>query len=815
MFNRNKQRREMAEEFAHHIELRAEELTRSGLSPEEAQRRARSEFGSIENYKEQGRQARGLQWLDELWADLRYGIRTYKASPGFTATAIGVLAIAIGANTALFSFFNEFVLKPLPVLGAEQNFEIRSTYRTINSRDTHTNRAWTRAEADILRAGASSRFADIYEWSENEEPMSEPVAITVRVTYISDNFLQVLGAPILMGRAVDDNTHTAVLGYEAWQTKFRGDPAILGKRIRIREREFTITAVTGESFRGLHPWPSDLFIPIRFLKDADNEKRIFVGGHAASAPPLDHLKEPLAAANNGRIEYLEVAAEPKTAHIPFSFQTQMLAAPVFGAFFLVLLIACANLANLLLARSASRSREIAIRLSLGAPRWRVVRQLLTESVLLSVTAAALGLAVANAAIPAVHEFLFAIMSKAKMFVPAPALDWRVFSYTALLSIATGVVFGLAPALQSTRPDALKLQRRRGTVVIVQTAASAVLLLLAAVFVADARRMSATDPGFAIDRVIALTDQTHPLLESALKNDPRFAAVLRATRIPLFGGVPPLAVKIGDRALALHYNFVDTNYFATLNIPLRQGAPGVVVSESTARKFWPDKNPVGQTFEIIEGHPGRYEVTGVAADVSSRMLLQGRDSTMAYFTIPAETPKDTPMLVKSNVATHEAIDALQKLCAETAGGLVCRPMPMTDILWMQNYPIVIARGVATTVGVIALLLTCIGLHGLVGYAVVQRTREIGIRIALGASQLAVVRLMIGRTARQVLIGAIIGLPVAMGLILFIKSKLRLEEASHVLPFTAAPLILLLVAAGAAALPARRATKIDPASALRHD
>ena len=174
-----------------------------------------------------------------------------------------------------------------------------------------------------------------------------------------------------------------------------------------------------------------------------------------------------------------------------------------------------------------------------------------------------------------------------------------------------------------------------------------------------------------------------------------------------------------------------------------------------------------------------------------------------------------MLVKSNVATHEALDALRKICADTAGGLVCRPMPMTDLVWMQTYPMVIARGVATAIGAIALLLTCIGLHGLVGYAVVQRTREIGIRMALGATHLAVVRLMIGRTARQVLIGAAIGLPIAMGLILFAKSKLRLEETSHVIPFTTTPLILLLVAAGAAALPARKATKIDPASALRHE
>jgi len=184
-------------------------------------------------------------------------------------------------------------------------------------------------------------------------------------------------------------------------------------------------------------------------------------------------------------------------------------------------------------------------------------------------------------------------------------------------------------------------------------------------------------------------------------------------------------------------------------------------------------------------------------------------------LPPEAAKDARMLVRSNVAVHEAIDALNKICADTAGGLTCRPMPMTDILWMQSYPMVIARGVATGVGAIALLLTCIGLYGLVGYAVVQRTREIGIRMALGASRLAVVRLMIDRTARQVLIGAAIGMPTAMALILFAKSQLRIEETSHVVPFTAAPLVLLLVAAGSAALPARKATKIDPAGALRHD
>ncbi|MBM3757037.1 MAG: FtsX-like permease family protein [Acidobacteria bacterium] len=253
----------------------------------------------------------------------------------------------------------------------------------------------------------------------------------------------------------------------------------------------------------------------------------------------------------------------------------------------------------------------------------------------------------------------------------------------------------------------------------------------------------------------------------------------------------------------------------MNIPLRQGSPGVVISESTARKYWPGANPIGQTFEGIESMPGRHEITGVAADVVNGLLLQGHDAAFVYFTLPTETPKNLQMMVRSNVAVHEAIDALNKICADTAGGLTCRPMPMTDVLWMQNYPMVIARGVATGVGAIGLLLTCIGLYGLVGYAVLQRTREIGIRMALGASRPAVVRLMIGRTARQVLIGAAIGLPIAMALILFAKSQLRIEETSHVVPFTAAPLVLLLVAAGSAALPARKATKIDPAGALRHD
>lgn len=351
-------------------------------------------------------------------------------------------------------------------------------------------------------------------------------------------------------------------------------------------------------------------------------------------------------------------------------------------------------------------------------------------------------------------------------------------------------------------------------------------------VLDAAKLATLNAGFDLNPLLHLDTEYNPKLTAAIEQDARFTSISHMHRAPLYWQLFQLPARLDSGAFPLGFTFVDDRYFETIGVPIVQGrgfrkadlAPGstaIVVSRNTARRLWPSANPIGQTIEVIEDSPttryrkGRYEVIGIAGDVTTGFLFQGRDASAVYFPTPPGDKRDKGIVVRAAVEPAKAARALEEICATVDPTRSCEARPLSDAAWMQTYPFTIGGGVTAGLGAIALLLTCVGLYGLIGYAVVQRTKEIGIRAALGATRRNILGLVLGQIGWRVATGVFIGLPAAVGAVLFAKTMVQMEAANQLLPFAGTPAVLLAVSMLAALLPARKATKIDPASALRHD
>jgi len=732
--------------------------------------------------------------LHELWVDARYAIRSWRSNPGFTAVALLVLGLAIGANTVAFTFFNEFVLKPLPIPGAEHHVHLRARYVEKTGERFNTMR-WTKREFEVLRTRLT-QFTRFYTFVNDTITVTDPQPRNLQARFVSTEYHKELGTPLLMG------IPGVVLSHETWQTLFAGDPAILGKPLRTGDREYTITGVAPQGYTGIDPAAPNVWLPL----EPTDTRTVMIGAFGPAEADLQPLVTSLNGLGERRIE--QVSAQPRSHHIPMTGETALVFLPVEFGFLLLIVVACANLANLLLARGVARKREISIRLALGASRGRVVRQLVTESVVLGLAAAVLGFGLTMLATPAVHEFLFGVVSRAGIMVPAPRVNWLVFSFSAATGIGVGVLFGLAPALQVTRNASPG--RARGALVVIQVAASTLLLVLASMLIADSQWYGTMPSGFDYSNLYQLTVKQG----GTVQLDGRFGTVARAERIPLQGELRQKPAVIGDRAIGLNVTRVDEAYIPTVGIRLVQGrnlqkgdAGVAVVSARTARTLWPGANAIGQSFRLMDDR--EFGVVGVVEDVVSGFFFQGLDATHAYVPSFGEAQH----LVRSPLQTGATIQELQRQCAQQ--DKVCEVRPIADWAWMQRQMFTIAGGIALGLGVLAILLTCIGLNGLVAYSVVQRTKEIGIRMALGATSANVVRLLVSQTGLRVLMGIAIGTPLAIFPLLYLRELASMVPVDHTPAYVLTPLFLLSVAMFAAGMPARRATRIEPSSALRHE
>ena len=843
--------REMDAEIAFHLEARAAELVGRGLSPPEAARLARVEFGGRQRFRDECRQSRGLRFFDDLRADLRYAWRSLRRSPGASAVAVVILGLAIGANVALFTFLDAYLLGPLPISAADRHVELAR----IDERGQRSS-GWAAWEISVVAEATTPRaFEGLYGSRSLELALLEPARRLIYAQAVTASYFSLLGARLARGRPFRDSEYdtVAVLSDAGWRRLFDGDPGVLGRRVRMAGSWFTVIGVTAPEFRGVEAVVPELWIPMTVHRDlADRTGEVTPRYDLAGLLRPGVSPEAAAALAAGVVASLDPqrrgpVVEPRPSLLRASERAglSVIAALVLAAFGLVLLIACANLASLHLARACARHREIATRLALGASRRRLVRQLLTESLLLSSVAALLGCAVAVAATDTLQGRLFAVVTEAGMTVSAIEVRPRVLGFAVFLGVVAGLALGLLPALEATSPDLASGSRRDGVALggrarpqrlaallaTAQVAASLVLLVLASLLLRSARSASHLDAGYEVAGLIdAGLARPTPGAVDRLRQDPQIAAAAAVGHTPLSGSAPrhPMRLGLAGAIRPLRYNQVDHAYFATLGVDLLEGrgfrpeetalgAHVVVVSAATARAAWPPGTALGRTIEVTEaGGPrrGTYQVVGVAPDVMSGLFFQGRDASAVYF--PAGGwPRAGNVLVRARGEAAAVVEALRRSCAEIDPDVVCSPRPLRALAAMQRFPFLVASVVATALGALAAALTLIGLHGIVAFAAVQRVREVGVRIALGATSGEVVRLLVGRAARSVAIGVALGMPVCLVLSRLAARYFGLRDAFDAATLAGVPVLLATVALAAALAPARRATTVDPVVSLRAD
>jgi predicted permease len=868
----------MSDEMRFHVEAYTRDLIRSGVSPDDAERRARVEFGGVELYKERCREARGLRLLDELRADLRYASRTLVKSPSFSITAILTLALGIGANTGLFTMMDTLLLRPVPVQDPWSLYQVfghntnRMKFGSFSLREydsvTAGNQVFTQLIADLqVRARFQNQRMGGY--------------------VVSGNYFQTLGGGIALGRPIfpEDESPSApaviVLSHARWQRTFNGDPGMVGRTIELSGKRFTVVGVASTAFTGIDPLLPDFWAPLtakplftgatgRGSNEADERSlriigRLRPGVTAAQAQSaMSALLPAISHSRQIEMQLVDASLESRATYQSWNHADLANVLPLVTAFALILLIACTNLSNVLLARALNRKREIGIRLSLGASRGRIVRQLVTETAVLSPLAGAVGLAISHSSWTLIRRVIVSSFSmKSGMPIVEINPDYRVFVFAFVLSLVTGIVFGLAPALHATRStlnSALKVEGAFGSrfrrsllrdgLVIVQFALSLVLLIGAGLLLHSLIKFGSVQPGFDVAHSISIepiqeTFSPSPTLVGRLRERlqamPGARVVAAAMRQPLRGSLPVTHVSIGParfRVLDANYNEVTPEYFSTLDISLvrgraftteeaASGASVVVISQSTARRFWPDEDPIGKTFEVTTpeySSGGRellltasrtVQVVGIAKDVVSAWLWDGADTTCIYLPAKPANLAYYSVLLRVHGDPRTFLPVLRSTLGSVDPSIEFDVRTMAEVMDFQILPFRLASWGAATLGLLGLIMASIGIYGVMAYTVSQRTREIGIRMALGADRSRVLWMNLREGLRLIAIAGGAGLGVAFVFSRVIRAMLFHVDASDPVTFVIAPAVLSLVGFLAIYFPSQKATRVDPNVALRFE
>src|SRR5262245_37496615 len=821
---------------------------------------------------------RGDEPMETLWQDIRFGFRILFKSPAFTIVAALSLALGIGANTAVFSIINASLLKPLPV---EEPTALVSLFTTDvknpgNLPTSHLNYVDYRDQNQVFSGLLAYSFAQL---SLTRGETTEPVFGLV----VSGNYFDVLGVKAALGRAFmpdEDKTPGAqpvvVLSHGLWQRSFGGDTNLVGKTISLNRHDFTVIGIAPEGFTGTNLGPGpDLWVPMMMHDQAQpgfdwyNERRgLFLNLIGRLKPGVSveqaqaslknfagQLAQSFPKDNEGRgakvVPLLQARIDPDG-----SGQLLLASGVMMAVVALVLLIACANIANLLLARASARRKEIAMRLALGAGRARLIRQLLTESLVLSLVGGVVGFLVAFWAKDMLRSF--DPVGMGPNAPPVATLNFRVLGFTLLVSLLSGVIFGLAPALQASKPDlALTLKgetsapdRRafgfnlRKALVVIQVALSLVSLISAGLFVRSLRNAQAIKPGFITDNILLAgfnlgregmakpqgVNFERQLVERAAAL-PGVQAVTIASSRPFGGGTLRTVFLEGQastpngRGVLVQLNNVGLRFFETLGIPLLQGrdfseqdgesAPQVVIiNETMARRFWPNQDAIGKRFKFF-GEEFYREVVGVARDTKYNGLTEA-NTPFIYVPLLQNCSGAGTLHVRATGDAAQITAAVRGVAKELAANV-----PLLNVQTLSDRVDQSLDGQRSQTrllaffGLLALLLSSIGIYGVMAYSVAQRTREIGIRMALGARSQNVLSLVVRQGMALVMGGVALGLIAAFAVTRLIGSLLFGVGAADSATFVAASLLLVGVAALAGYLPARRATKVDPLIALRQD
>jgi putative ABC transport system permease protein len=804
---------------------------------------------------------------DEMMQDLRIGIRVLRTQPGFTLVAVLTLALGIGATTLIFSVVNAVLLRPLPLPEADRIVRLEERHRggTAGSNFSYANFLDLGRETTTVEHIAAARFGSV-SLTDGVEP-EQVSSLSVSADYFAAlGIMPVLGRVFLAEEDTPGRDNVVLLSHALWQRRYGADAGLIGKQIKLGATAVTVVGVLPPGFRNGHPFAGqyDVWRPLVATGALRNNRRSHLLGVLARLKPGQtpaQAQAELALIAQG-IEQKSPGIDPDLGVSVSGLQTRMVEPlrPALLVFLcavgFVLLVACANVANLLLARAATREKEMAIRTALGAGRLRLARQLLTESVLLAGLGGAAGLLLAWWGV----RLVAALDPVSFPRINEVSLDGRVLLFTLLISLLTGVLFGLAPVLQLPKlrlyaplkeggRTAQSVARRglRQFLVVTEVALALVLLIGAGLLANSFYRLMQVERGFDPANVLTvnltLPSSKYPepaqqtaFLQQALERVaqiPNVRAAGLTSTLPFRGG-PATDFEIEGRPLApgepepmADIRIVDANYFRTLAIPLRQGrefsardtaaAPRVmIINEEMARRYWPNENPLGRHVTMKDwGDPLTGEIIGIVGNVKADDLSSAI-RPMIYWPYP-QFPSSFNNLVLRTAgdplsvvgAVKEQIHALD------------REQPLSNIQTMEE---LIASSVAPQrfntllLGVfaaLALVLAAVGIYGVISYTVAQRTHEIGIRMALGAQRGEVLKLVVGQGLRLVLSGLGVGLLAAFGLTRLLSKLLFGVSATDPLTFAGVSLVLLAVAWLACYLPARRATRVDPLVALRHE
>jgi putative ABC transport system permease protein len=891
LFRRDTVESEADAELRFHFDQQVEKFIRSGLTREEALRRARLAFGGHEHIKEEVRDARGVNLIETLFQDIRYGLRILGRTPVISCVAVLSLALGIGANTAIFSLIDTVMLRMLPVQKPEELTQVRM--RDPRSPNGESEAIFTNPLWEALR-DRQDFYSGIFAWSSGEFDLSQGGAVhDAKGLFMSGDYFSTLGIRPAAGRlitAADDKRGcpgVAVLSYGFWQEHFGGAPSAVGSTLSLDNHTFDVIGVSAPGFFGLEVGNKfDVAIPVCAVQIFEGpstrlDRRswwwLSVAGRTKPGVSADELKARLGVVSpqvfatalptdweaQYQQNFLRRTFEPAPAATGTSYLRRQFAQPLhilMGVVGLVLLIACANIASLMLARASARHREIAVRKALGASRARLIRQLLTECVLLSTAGALLGVFFARWGSSLLVRYIST--GDRKVFLDL-SLDWRVLSFTAGVAVFTGLLFGVLPAFRATRVSLTSAMKgsqavdaesrakfRPGKwIVASQVALSLVLLVASGLFLRSLVKLVTMDVGFDRNNVLIVHANLHNAkvapdqqpamfdeIESRLRTLPGVVSASRSVMTPVSNYVWNSELDVdtpnaptGEAAFAF-FNFVSPEYLGTVRTPLLAGrnfnnsdtkaGPRVaIVNETLAQRFFPNGDALGKYFRV-HPDPGKpappIQIVGLAKDAKYESLREEAHAT-AYFPIAqiTEDAEEQVFELRTSARPSALVPSVQESVASVSKAI---PLEFHTLAEQVDDSLVQERLLATLstfFGALALVLAMIGLYGALSYLVAQRQPEFGIRMALGAPQGSILRLVMRDVVIVLAGGSTAGVCISLATVGVLQKMLFGLAARDTLTLLASVGVLSAVAFLAGYLPARRATRIDPMAALRYE
>src|SRR5690348_1648759 len=874
---------ELDEEVRGYVEMTAHDKMRAGMDERSAYRDAKMEAGGVEQVKEQTREVRAGHFIETLWQDLRYGVRMLRKAPGFTAVAVLTLALGIGANTSIFSMVDWLMLRPLPVKDAGQ-----LTYLVAQLKSGGYENGFSVPNYEDIRNQSTAVFSNVagVQPFQMDGLNADGKTMQIWTNYVTGNFFEMLGIKPALGRfilpsegKVSGADPVLVLSYSYWQTHFDGETNVIGKKVAVNGQPVTIIGVAPKGFQGaLAILDTQGYLPVSMAgatlaakSDVLTNRQVEIGmiliarlkpgeNLSAAQPVLRVVAKRLSSQYPTIDKWYSMEARKLTAAPPSAGNSQPL--PVIAGLFLflagmVLLLACVNVANLLLVRAGVRGREMAVRAALGAGRTRLMRQLFTESILLALLGCAGGIALGIAGSKALNSLSFGTAIPVTLDFN---FNWRVFSYAFAAALLTGIVVGFVPAIRASlgnlnevlheagRTATGRRQGLRSTLVVAQVAGSLMLLIVAGLFVRSLQNVQHTNLGFDPSHVLNISMDPHQAGYDSVKGA-RFLHDL-AERVRTLPGVQSASIaatvpmglttygaelKIAgyeppkdQGSVFVGENAVSPEYFETMNIPLVEGrgfldsdeanAPHVaVVNEAMAKKYWHGKDTVGRQFTIVEDPTHPVQIVGVVKDSVTDSIT---DTIGPYFYVPFTQKYMAPatLQVRTRTRPESMASGILGIIREIEPAMpTFDARSMTKALDSINGLMLyrLGAGLAALLGGLGLLLAIVGVYGVISYAASQLTHEIGIRVALGAQPGQILKMIFRQGVLIVGVGLGVGILAALGISRAMGSVLVGVGGTDPLTYAVVSIFLAIVALAACWIPARRAMKVDPMVALRYE